>query len=84
MSTISATKLLLAEYVPVRQKLKLCLQNARFYNPHANTKLHNYAGLGLGGILLQYQQDESLHHVAYFSRLTTKEKPCYHSCEFDT
>lgn len=55
------------------------------YNPHAKTELHTDASkLGLGGILLQYQEDSTLKPIAYFSRVTTKEEQCYHSYELET
>ena len=47
--------------------------------------LHTDASaLGLGGILLQHQEDGCLKPIAYFSRVTTKEEKNYHSYELET
>ena len=42
------------------------------------------SALGLAGILLQYQADERLHPVAYFSRQTTEAEGKYHLYELET
>lgn len=55
------------------------------YDPHAKTEIHSDASsLGLGGILLQYQDDGDLKPVAYFSRVTSREEMHYHSYELET
>lgn len=55
------------------------------YDKDAKTELHTDASkLGLGGILMQYQRDNSLKPIAYFSRVTTKEESFYHSYELET
>ncbi|WP_253302469.1 reverse transcriptase domain-containing protein [Wolbachia endosymbiont of Psylliodes chrysocephala] len=55
------------------------------YDSKAWTELHTDAcKLGIGGILLQRQEDESLRPVLYFSRQTTKEEQRYHSYELET
>lgn len=40
--------------------------------------------LGITGILLQKQTDNSLRPVVYFSRITSKEESMYHSYELET
>lgn len=55
------------------------------YEPKAKTELHTDASkLGLGGILMQYQNDGSLRPIAYFSRVTSQEEQFYHSYELET
>lgn len=55
------------------------------YDPHAKTEIHTDASsLGLGGILLQYQNNGELKPVAYFSRVTSREEMHYHSYELET
>jgi hypothetical protein len=39
---------------------------------------------GIGGILLQYQQDGTLKPICYFSRQTNKAEQNYHSYELET
>lgn len=55
------------------------------YNPNAVTELHTDASsVGLAGILLQYQTDQRLHPVVYYSRQTTAPESKYHSFELET
>jgi hypothetical protein len=55
------------------------------YNPEAPTELHTDASMhGIGGILLQYQSDKTLHPICYYSRQTTKAEQNYHSYELET
>lgn len=55
------------------------------YDQDAKTELHTDASkLGLGGILMQYQNDGSLKPIAYFSRVCTREESLYHSYELET
>ena len=55
------------------------------YNQKAEPELHTDASkLGLSGILMQKQDNNALHPVAYFSRQTTKEEQRYHSYELET
>jgi hypothetical protein len=55
------------------------------YNPEAPTELHTDASMhGVGGILLQYQSDETLHPICYYNRQTTKAEQNYHSYELET
>lgn len=55
------------------------------YNRDAKTELHTDASkVGLGGILMQYQADDTLKPVAYFSRVTSREEQFYHSYELET
>jgi hypothetical protein len=55
------------------------------YNQEAITELHTDASIhGLGGILLQYQQDGTLKPICYFSRQTNKAEQNYHSYELET
>ena len=55
------------------------------YNRGAETEVHCDASkVGLGGILLQRQNDSTLKPVQYFSRATTKEEQKYHSYELET
>ncbi|KAJ8706078.1 hypothetical protein PYW07_010855 [Mythimna separata] len=55
------------------------------YDRNARTELHTDASkLGLGGILMQYQSDNVLKPIAYFSRVTSKEEQFYHSYELET
>lgn len=55
------------------------------YDSKAATELHTDASkLGLGGILMQRQSDNSLKPIAYFSRTTSKEEQNYHSYELET
>lgn len=50
------------------------------YKRGAETELHTDASqLGLGGILMQRDENNQLHLIAYFSRQTTKEVQRYHS-----
>lgn len=54
------------------------------YNPDAKTEVHTDAcSRGIAGILLQWNNDK-LHPVYYFSRLTTPEESLYHSYELET
>lgn len=55
------------------------------YKHGAETELHTDASkIGVGGILLQRQDDGALKPVAYFSRQTSKEEQRYHSYELET
>jgi hypothetical protein len=55
------------------------------YNQEATTELHTDASMyGIGGILLQYQQDGTLKPICYFSRQTNKTEQNYHSYELET
>ncbi|CAK1587953.1 unnamed protein product [Parnassius mnemosyne] len=55
------------------------------YNRTATTELHTDASkIGLGGILMQFQSDNTLKPVAYFSRVTSREERFYHSYELET
>lgn len=55
------------------------------YNPKLDTELHTDASkLGLGGILLQKQENNKLKPVMFYSRQTTKEEQRYHSYELET
>lgn len=52
---------------------------------NAHTEVHRDASqLGLGGILLQKQDDQRLHPICYYSRQTTKGEEKYHSYELET
>jgi hypothetical protein len=56
-----------------------------FFNQEAATELHTDASkYGIGGILLQYQQDVTLKPICYFSRQTNKAEQNYHSYELET
>lgn len=49
------------------------------------TEVHTDASqIGLGGVLLQTQEDGKLHPIAYASRQTTREEAKYHSTELET
>jgi len=55
------------------------------YNPKAKTELHCDASLhGFGAVLLQQQEDRTMHPVFYFSRRTTESESRYHSFELET
>lgn len=55
------------------------------YNPNAITEVHTDASAeGLAGILLQYQNDNRLHPIVYFSRQTRYPETKYHSYELET
>lgn len=55
------------------------------YNPNTITEVHTDASsVGMAGILLQIQDDQKLHPVAYFSRQTTDAEAKYHSYELET
>lgn len=55
------------------------------YNPKTIAELHTDASsIGLAGILLQRQEDDKLHSVAYYSRQTTDPESKYHSYELET
>jgi hypothetical protein len=55
------------------------------YNPEAATELHTDASMhGVGGILLQYQEDGTLRPICYYSRQTTAAEQRYHSYELKT
>lgn len=55
------------------------------FNQEAYTEVHTDASsIGLGGILLQRQNDDKLHPVAYFSRKTSPTEAKYHSYELET
>jgi hypothetical protein len=54
------------------------------YNQEAITELHTDASMhGIGGILLQYQKDGTLHPICYYSRQTIKAEQSYHSYELE-
>lgn len=55
------------------------------YDPLLRTEVHTDASkVGIGGILLQEQNDHSLKPIMYFSRQTSKEEQRYHSYELET
>lgn len=55
------------------------------YDPNAVTEVHTDASaIGIAGILLQYQTDDRLHPVIYFSRQTRYPETKYHSYELET
>ncbi|KAL0829563.1 hypothetical protein ABMA28_003074 [Loxostege sticticalis] len=55
------------------------------YDPQAETELHTDAcKIGLGGILLQRNEQGVLRPVAYFSRQTTPEEQNYSSYDLET
>lgn len=55
------------------------------YDSELATEVHTDASkIGIGGILLQRQKDNSLRPVMYYSRQTTKEEQRYHSYELET
>lgn len=55
------------------------------YNPQRETELHcDASSSGFGGILLQKQNDDKFHPVAYFSKATSKDESRYHSYELET
>lgn len=70
------------------KKLKQVLINRpvlALYDPDADTEVHTDASsVGVAGILLQKQDDQKLHPVAYFSRQTTEAEVKYHSYELET
>lgn len=56
----------------------------RIYNPHAKTEVHTDAcALGVGAVLLQEQEDEKLHPIAFYSRKTTREESKYSAIEVE-
>ncbi|KAK9680907.1 RNase H-like domain found in reverse transcriptase [Popillia japonica] len=69
-------------------ELKECLTRQpvlSLYSSHAETELHTDARIsGLGGILLQKQDDGYFHLVPYASRQTCREDSRYHSTELET
>jgi hypothetical protein len=55
------------------------------YSRDAHTELHTDASKhGIGGSLLQRQQDQTLRPICYFSRQTSKMEEKYHSYESET
>lgn len=71
------------------QSLKQKLQERpilALYDPKLDTELHaDASSLGLGGILMQWQENPRvLKPVAYFSRQTTAEERYLHSYELET
>lgn len=55
------------------------------YNSQADTQLHTDASkIGIGGALLQKQEDNKWKPVAYMSRQTTDPETRYHSFELET
>lgn len=55
------------------------------YDPTLNIEIHTDAcKLGVAGILLQKQPDDTLRPVMYFSRVTSREEAIYHSYELET
>jgi hypothetical protein len=55
------------------------------YDPTRETELHTDASkLGYGAVLLQKQNDNKLHPVAYFSKSIGKHEINYHSYELET
>lgn len=77
-----------AEQEEAFQKLKGILVQRpvlALYNREAETELHTDACKnGIGGILLQRQDDSSLKPVCYYSRQTTDAERRYHSYEQET
>jgi hypothetical protein len=54
------------------------------YSPSAETQLHTDASSrGYGGILLQRQNDNKFHPIAFFSRKTTEAESRLHSFELE-
>ena len=70
------------------EKLKKCLCTKpilALYDAALPTEIHTDAcKLGIGGILMQKQNDGTLRPVMYFSRVTSKEETMYHSYELET
>lgn len=55
------------------------------YNPVRETELHcDASALGFGGILMQKQNDNKFHPIAYFSKRATPAESRYHSFELET
>lgn len=67
-------------------KKRLCSKPIlALYDPSLPIEIHTDAcKLGIAGILLQKQTDESLRPVMYYSRVTSKEESMYHSYELET
>lgn len=69
-------------------ELKKCLCSKpvlALYDPALRVEIHTDAcKLGIAGILLQQQTDETLRPVMYFSRVTSKQESVYHSYELET
>lgn len=70
------------------EKLKDALTNRpvlAIYSPEATTELHTDASsIGVAGILLQRQEDNKLHPIAYYSRQTSDTESKFHSYELET
>lgn len=70
------------------EELKKCLCSKpvlALYDPALYTEIHTDAcKLGIAGILLQRQSDNTLRPVMYFSRVTSREESMYHSYELET
>ena len=70
------------------RQLQNCLTSApvlAIYDPTRETQLHcDASSLGYGAVLLQRQDDERFHPVAYFSKSTTSQESRYHSFELET
>ncbi|RYE22183.1 MAG: hypothetical protein EOP45_08580, partial [Sphingobacteriaceae bacterium] len=55
------------------------------FDPRRETELHTDASThGYGGMLLQKQDDNKFHPVAYYSKTTKDEETRYHSFELET
>lgn len=67
-------------------KHKLCSKPVlAIYDPTLPIEIHTDAcKLGIAGILMQQQNDNTLRPVMYFSRVTTREESVYHSYELET
>lgn len=67
-------------------KTSLCTKPVlALFDPALPTEIHTDAcKLGIAGILLQKQSDDTLRPVMYFSRVTSKEESMYHSYELET
>lgn len=67
-------------------KQKLCSKPLlAIYDSKLTTEIHTDAcKLGIAGMLLQKQNDDSLRPVMYFSRVTSREESVYYSNELET
>lgn len=67
------------------QKLLTSAPVLSIYDPTRETELHTDASkLGYGAVLLQRQEDNKFHPVAYFSKSIGKHEINYHSYELET
>lgn len=57
----------------------------QIFNPKLRTELHTDASsMGLGAILMQYDEKNQQHVVSYFSKQTTNDQRNYHAYELET